>query len=398
MVRGSWNLEPLLRLRCLFVAGLAHEDRGGLRPDDEEHRPRRDVLDVRVVVEVHKARKVREDEHAPRVVVLSSRGPVVVVGFFDDSGRAFGNPLRNAVVPSDGETARLRGALLPDFHQYGSSVVLRRRPPSSRGHLKIPEADASHGLGAHLGRCGRHDVRASGADPEKSDAVLVHHREGREVVDGAADILHTVGGVLRVPWVSATLALVTGIESQRHVPLLGHLSCVDAGRLLLDATEGMGNRHCRVLLRLVEVGRSEQKSRHAVELVGERDLRHLNGCACAHGNILCRAGFTRFKVRVGDLGVERRRCGYGSRRPHSRTPFVSRKASIPYPPYSRPTPENLKPPQGASGSSVIPLITTRPARIWEATRRARCRSVPRTALCSPYLESLARRTASSSES
>src|SRR5580658_11345763 len=142
MVRRSWNLEPLLRLRCLFVAGLAHDNRGGLRPDDEQHRPRRDVLDVRVVVEVHEAREVGEDEHAPRVVVLSSRGSVVVVGLFDDPGRTFRNPLWNAVVPPDGETAGLRGALLPDFHQYGGSIVLRRGPPRSRSDLKVPEADA----------------------------------------------------------------------------------------------------------------------------------------------------------------------------------------------------------------------------------------------------------------
>jgi len=49
----------------------------------------------------------------------------------------------------------------------------------------------------------------------------------------------------------------------------------------------------------------------------------------------------------------------------------SRKASIPYLPYSRPTPEYLDPPQGACGSSVMLLITTRPARICDATRRAR---------------------------
>jgi hypothetical protein len=46
----------------------------------------------------------------------------------------------------------------------------------------------------------------------------------------------------------------------------------------------------------------------------------------------------------------------------SRMARVSRNASIPYRPYSRPTPEYLNPPQGACGSSVMPLITTRPAR------------------------------------
>ena len=36
--------------------------------------------------------------------------------------------------------------------------------------------------------------------------------------------------------------------------------------------------------------------------------------------------------------------------------FGSRNASMPYLPYSRPTPEYLNPPQGACGSSVMPLL------------------------------------------
>src|SRR6266436_57660 len=83
---------------------------------------------------------------------------------------------------------------------------------------------------------------------------------------------------------------------------------------------------------------------------------------------------------------------------YSRIALVSRNASIPYRPYSRPMPEYLNPPQGACASSVMRLITTRPARICEATRRARWRSVPRTAAWRPYLESFAIRIASSSES
>src|SRR5882757_7842419 len=45
---------------------------------------------------------------------------------------------------------------------------------------------------------------------------------------------------------------------------------------------------------------------------------------------------------------------------YSRIALVSRNASIPKRPYSRPTPEYLKPPQGACGSSIMLLITTRP--------------------------------------
>src|SRR6201984_2541651 len=83
---------------------------------------------------------------------------------------------------------------------------------------------------------------------------------------------------------------------------------------------------------------------------------------------------------------------------HSRMAFGSRNASMPYLPYSRPTPEYLNPPQGACGSSVMLLITTRPARSWEATQRARWMSLPKTAEWRPYLESLAMRMASSSAS
>src|SRR6266853_5159818 len=96
----------------------------------------------------------------------------------------------------------------------------------------------------------------------------------------------------------------------------------------------------------------------------------------------------RFVRRDGDVLAHR----------YSRIARGSRNASIPYRPYSRPMPEYLNPPQGACGSSVILLITTRPARICEARRRARWRSVPRTAAWRPYSESLASLIASSSES
>src|SRR5579864_5032912 len=83
---------------------------------------------------------------------------------------------------------------------------------------------------------------------------------------------------------------------------------------------------------------------------------------------------------------------------HSRMARGSRKASIPYLPNSRPTPEYLNPPQGACGSSRIPLIAMRPARSWEATRRARSRLVPLTKAWRPYRDSFAILTASSSVS
>src|SRR5579863_2787099 len=83
---------------------------------------------------------------------------------------------------------------------------------------------------------------------------------------------------------------------------------------------------------------------------------------------------------------------------HSRMARGSRNASIPYMPNSRPTPECLNPPHGACGSSCIPLIAMRPARSWEATRRARSRLLPLTKAWRPYRDSFAILIASSSVS
>jgi formate hydrogenlyase transcriptional activator len=67
-------------------------------------------------------------------------------------------------------------------------------------------------------------------------------------------------------------------------------------------------------------------------------------------------------ARVIHRGSSRASRAFVTVKHHSRIALGSRNASIPYRPYSRPTPENLNPPQGACGSSVMPLITTRPAR------------------------------------
>src|SRR6202011_5630639 len=152
MMRRPRNFKPFLWLRRLFISSLAHENRGSFRPDYEQYRTRRDVFDSRVVVEIHEPRKVSKDEHAARGVVLRSGSPVIVIGFLYDLACAFRNLFRDAVVPPDRKTTRLRSALLSDFHQHAGSVVLWRRPPLSRGHAKIPKTNRSDGLSAHLGR------------------------------------------------------------------------------------------------------------------------------------------------------------------------------------------------------------------------------------------------------
>src|SRR6266850_6845939 len=50
-------------------------------------------------------------------------------------------------------------------------------------------------------------------------------------------------------------------------------------------------------------------------------------------------------------------------------------ASIPKAPNSRPRPDSLKPPNGASGSSYTPLMNTRPATMRSAIRLARVGSL-----------------------
>ena len=66
-------------------------------------------------------------------------------------------------------------------------------------------------------------------------------------------------------------------------------------------------------------------------------------------------------------------------------------------PFSRPRPLALKPPNGTDGATTrYALIHTVPARIFAATRCARCTSLVHTAPARPYGVSLASFSASSS--
>jgi len=129
----------------------------------------------------------------------------------------------------------------------------------------------------------------------RPDAVLIHHRERRQVVDSAADILYTLGGILGVSRVSFTLALVTGIKRQRYVPLLGHSAGVDTGSLLFDSTKWMNHNQRRVLVSVLRHRWSEQSAAHARELIWNLDLRRLDGWLCAHNILLY--GFRVLRMR-----------------------------------------------------------------------------------------------------
>src|SRR3984893_5317638 len=169
---------------------------------------------------------------------------------------------------------------------------------------------------------------------------------------------------------------------------------VGGGVVLIQLGEDRSERLARVQLerwlRILGV--------HVHHEVGVRGKeRHLAFRIAAIGAM--RVGLNELPDREAIGGLDR---GEGSVFTHevTRSPYDSRmargsrNASIPYRPYSRPTPEYLNPPQGACGSSIIPLITTRPDRICDATRRARRRAAPRTAACKPYFESMAIRIAS----
>jgi len=106
------SFKPLLWLRCLFISSLAHEDGSGSYSDDEQYRTRRDLLDSRVLVEIHEPRKISKDEHTARGVVLRSRSPVIVIGFLYDPGRIFRNLFG---MPSSRLTERPRACAVRCF-------------------------------------------------------------------------------------------------------------------------------------------------------------------------------------------------------------------------------------------------------------------------------------------
>ena len=72
-----------------------------------------------------------------------------------------------------------------------------------------------------------------------------------------------------------------------------------------------------------------------------------------------------------------------ARHPQPTTVRGSTYASIPKAPNSRPRPDSLKPPNGASGSSYTPLMNTRPATMRSAIRFARVGSLKLTSGWSP---------------
>ena len=85
-----------------------------------------------------------------------------------------------------------------------------------------------------------------------------------EVVHSAADVLDAVAGDFVQARLAAALAVVRGVVGQGDEALLGELAGVEAGGLLLDAAEGVGDDDGWVLLGLVEARGQEEVAHHLV--------------------------------------------------------------------------------------------------------------------------------------
>ena len=79
-----------------------------------------------------------------------------------------------------------------------------------------------------------------------------------EKVDSAADIVQTLRRHFHQARLTAALALVGGVISQRDETLLGEMLGVQARSLLLHAAEGMGHNDRRVLSIRIKIGRLEE--------------------------------------------------------------------------------------------------------------------------------------------
>lgn len=107
-----------------------------------------------------------------------------------------------------------------------------------------------------LGHRGIGRVGSAAADAEYADPVLVDVVQGHQIVDRAAEILHTGGRILQVARLAAALALIARVESQGHVTQLGETFGVDAARgLFLAAADRMSTDDRGVFLCRIEVAR-----------------------------------------------------------------------------------------------------------------------------------------------
>lgn len=127
-----------------------------------------------------------------------------------------------------------------------------------------------------------------------------------QIVDGVADILDAVPGHFRGVRLSAALAGVGGVESERHEAAPGEEEGVEAGGLFLHAAGGMDGEDRGIFFRGIEIRREEQVAREDdVVAPQERDLPHSDAGAGRDGRD--GDGFAGDGAGKGISGARRRR-------------------------------------------------------------------------------------------
>ena len=120
---------------------------------------------------------------------------------------------------------------------------------------------------------GADGITASAADAEHSDALLVHQRVIAQEVGGGAEVLNPRLRAFDMARLSAALAVMRGVECERHITKFRQLLRIQPGGLFLHAAERMADDHGGLLPGTCNVFRNIQVSDHFnPEAVPETDL------------------------------------------------------------------------------------------------------------------------------
>ena len=157
------------------------------------------------------------------------------------------------------------------FHFPGCHVLFsgcRRLLQTSGNSFHIPIAHAvsadtariKHTDGSHcadsLVRLGSLDgVAAAPADAQGANPAGVHACHCAQVIDCRADILHPVGGTVRLAGNAAAGALVSRVKGNGNIAVFRKALGEQSGYLLLHASIGMGHHDSRVGAVLIVSGR-----------------------------------------------------------------------------------------------------------------------------------------------
>ena len=108
---------------------------------------------------------------------------------------------------------------------------------------------------AALDRCGLHGGSASGTDTQGSDAVRVHVAQRRQKIDRTINIANALHRIIEQARHPFAFALMRGVKSQRHEPLLRQLLRVQPGSLFLNAAAWVNDNNSSILRPMTEAFR-----------------------------------------------------------------------------------------------------------------------------------------------